>query len=251
MILTVTQLVQAAMRDAKLLKMGEAASPNEVAGGMLDLNMLLDDLGTQSIMVMAAIMEHFSLTAGKVSYTIGLGGDFNTTMPTNITDAFIQDNANLRYPVAITDLSLYRTYPDALISSSRPEEIAFDPGPTQQTNRLGVIFTYPVPDASMPYTLYIGEQKELTEFSAVGDVVSFQQGYYLFLRSLLAELLWGQFQDGPVPANIRSMRSRSAANITAMNTRPGTAMIDMGRKGRGYNIYQGPYSGGYPGGGSS
>lgn len=250
MILSVGQLITKSFRDIGALKMNEGPTASEVADAILDLNILLDSLSIDSLMVLGSIMEDFPLVAGQQTYTIGVGGDFNTSKPSRIDNAFIQDALNNRYPVAITDKTIYDTYEDALISSARPDELVYDPGPTQQTVQMGVIYMYPIPDASGPYTLYIGEQKPLIEFTNSIDIVTFQPAYFMFLRYALDELLWPQYRDDgkPFPPKLAGLKSQAEGRITAMNTRPSTAIVEIGKKGRGsFDIFSGPYGGDYRG----
>ena len=250
MVITIGQLITASFRDIGALKMNEAPQAGEINDAMLDLNMLLDSWSVETLMVLASIMESFTLIPNKVSYQIGIGGDFNTSKPSRIDNAFIQDALKNRYPVAITDKAIYDTYEDALISSARPEEIVYDPGPTQQSPQMGTIFVYPITDTSQVYTLYIGQQKPLTEFVNITDYVTMQSAYFMVLRYSLDEMLWSQYRDdgSPYPAKLKGMQSKAMGNLVAMNARPSTSIIEIGRKSRsGYDIYSGSYGGGYSG----
>ena len=250
MIITVGNLVISSFQDIGALKMNEAPTPAEINDGIRDLNMLLGSLSTEALMVLGPIMESFPLIVGQVSYTIGIGGNFNTSKPSRIDEAFIQDSLSNRYPVAITEKSIYDTYEDALISSGRPDEIVYDPGPTQQSVQLGIIYVYPITDTSGTYTLYIGEQKPFIEFAAATDIVSFHPAYVLFLRYSLDEILWSQYQDGgkPYPPKLKGLLARATERITAMNAKPSTSIVEIGKKrGGSFNIYEGPSGGGYSG----
>ena len=250
MILSVGQLITKCFRDIGTMKMNESPTAFEVADALIDLNILLDSLSTETLMVLGSIMESFPLVAGKQTYTIGIGGDFNTSKPSRIDNAFIQDTLDNRYPVGITDKAIYDTYEDALISSTRPDELVYDPGPTQQAVQMGVIYMYPITDASGPYTLYIGQQKPLIEFANATDIVTFQSAYFMFLRYSLDEMLWPQYRDDgkPFPPKLAGLKSKAEGRIVVMNTRPSIAIVEIGKKGRGsYDIYSGPYSGGYNG----
>ena len=250
MILTAGQLITMSFRDIGALKMNEAPTASEVNDALTDLNMLLDSLSVESLMILGSVMENFPLVAGTVSYTIGVGGAFNTSKPSRIDDAFIQDAMLNRYPVAITDKSIYDTYEDALISSSRPEEIIYDPGLTQQVTQLGTIYVYPITDASSTYTLYIGQQKPFSEFTSATSIVTFHPAYYMALRYGLDEIIWPQYQDGqkPYPPKLKGLQARAMDRLVVMNARPSTAIVEIGKKGKGsFNIYEGPTGGGYSG----
>jgi hypothetical protein len=253
MVVTALSLIQKAWKDCGLQKMDQLPPQNAIADAIIDLNMLIDSWGIQKGMAMADITESFTLKAGKYLYQIGptaltVNGDFQTDKPWAITSAYIQDQMNNRYDVGITDKVLWQTYEDALITSTRPTELVYDPGPTQQTNQVGTVIMYPIPDALLTYTLFLVQQKPFTEFSGQNDQVQFPSAYYLALRYNLAIMLWPQYRDdgAPVAKWLAGQASKWQRKIIAMNAKAGISQIEIGRKkGKSsYDIFQGPYSGG-------
>jgi hypothetical protein len=136
---------------------------------------------------------------------------------------------------------------DKLITLARPYYLSYDPGATQQASPLGTISMYPIPDASTTYTLYLGEQKPLAEFTAITDVVTFQTAYYEALRYNLDERLWGPYHDDktPVPQWILGLAKTAKGRIKRMNLTNNMPVMKVeapGKKGS-YNINVGPYGG--------
>ena len=247
MILSALQLITKAWKDCGLTKMDQLPPSNAIADAIADLNMLIDAWGISAGMQRADITESFPVVPGKWAYQIGIGGDFNTTPPWFISSAYITDNLNNTYDVQITDKVIWQTYEDRLITSSRPEELVYDPGPTQQAVQFGTIFLYPIPDAWLPYTLFIVQRKPFTEFSGPTDTVQFPSSYFLALRYNLAKMLWIQYRDdgAQVSKFIMGQANKWQSAVVSMNTRPGIAQIELGRgKGRSFDITVGPYSGG-------
>ena len=112
------------------------------------------------------------------------------------------------------------------------------PVPPQQAVQTGVLWLYPIPDASSPYTLFMGEQKGLTEFSNLTDVVSFQTAYYEALLYNLALRLFRSYFKGqtPIPADIAGLAKESRAVIERMNDEKVHMAVDFPTKRGGYNI---------------
>jgi len=248
MVISAKTLITTAFRDIGIVKMNEPVDSTALTNALTDLNMLVDALGATRLMAPATVKEAFVLTGGKRTYTIGPNADFSTSKPWRVTSAYITDQMNNVYPVAITDQAVIEVYEDALITQTRPDEIAYDAGPGQQTVQWGLITCYPIPDSLLTYTLYLQQVKPFTEFAALSDTVSFPSSYYLTLRYSLAEILWLQYprqgDDPQLYSKIHGKAVKWTGVVTAVNTKPGMAAIELGRKNKGYNINTGPYGSG-------
>ncbi len=201
-------------------------------------NFLLDSWGAQGTMVRATILESFTLTNNKTSFTIGTGGDFNTVKPIKVVSAFLQDSGGIRYPIDVKEKDVYEQYSDSQISSGLPMVICFDPGATQQASQLGTIYVYPMANGAT-YSLNIESQKYLTEFSSLGSTVTFEPAYFAAIAWNLAEWIWPKFnRKTPIPALISRMARSTRRVIENMNAKRMTAGMDMPTgKMTTYDIY--------------
>lgn len=241
MIITAQQLIKVAMQDIGVLAKQESPSADEIADGLLKLNVLIDAWSVRSLVVLGAALEGFALTGGKRAYTIGVGGDFSTEEPSRVTDAYVRDAAGTDTPLDIITQGEYDRLPDKTISSGRPMALFFDPGPVQAAVPSGVVNLYPAPDASTQYTLYLGEQKPLSEFARPTDAVTFQPAYYEALEYNLALRLWRQYheEDRAIPPDLVTLARDAMKVIETMSSRTPTAVIEVpGRRGR-YGILTG------------
>ncbi len=243
MIIQVQQLIKTALQDIGAVAKSELPTSDEMTDGLLKLNFMIDAWSVRSLMVLGTILEGFPLVAGKYAYTIGPGGDFDTTRPSAVTDAFIRDGRSTDTPVGILTLDEYAGLGDKAISAGRPQGLRFDPGATQAVTPLGTIYLYPAPDASTPYTLYAGEQKALTEFTNLTDAVTFQPAYYEALEYNLAVRLWPQYHSGsqPVENDLKVLSAEGLRTIETMNARSVTARCEAPGRRSGYNVYTGEY----------
>ena len=241
MIIQVQQLIKSALQDIGAVAKSEAATADEMTDGLQKLNFMIDAWSVRSLMVLGTILEGFPLSAGKAAYTIGTGGDFNTSRPSAISDAFVRDGNSEDTGLDVIDRDEWDAITDKAISTGRPQALFFDPGTTQAAVQTGVVNVYPIPDASSPYTLYIGEQKGLTEFAGLTDNVTFQPAYYEALEYNLAIRLWRQYHEDarPIPPDIVGLAREALRVVETMNAKQVTAAIEAPGKRAPYNIYTG------------
>ncbi len=236
MIVTVSQLISLAIDTIGAAQMDETPKPYELATGLTRLNMMMDAWSVDNLMVMGTLMESFPLTTGTASYTIGIGGAFNTPKPSDVSEAFIRDSSNLDSGLDIVSEDEWMSYDDKAFTSGRPLSLYYDQGPPQQAVQTGVVWLYPIPDAT--YTLFLGQQKALTEFGSQTDVVSFQTAYYEALLYNLALRLFRSYFKGqtPIPADIVELARESKRVIERMNNERVHMVCDVPGKRGTYNI---------------
>lgn len=152
-------------------------TPQQGTDGLFSLIAMLDSWSIQPGMIFTETQEDFTLVAGDGEYTIGSGGNFNTTRPTKIL------NANVVFSNIIEQVEIYSREQWANIGdtsiSSTPEVLYYD-----GNYPLGTIRLYPIPAAAD--TLRLFSQKPLTNVSALSDVLAMPPGYERTLRYNLA-----------------------------------------------------------------
>lgn len=240
MSITVRNLIRASLRDIGVLAKNEDATADEYADALVDLNMMIGEWSVSPLMVLGAVMGTVTVSASDNTYTIGASGaDVTAAKPSTITDAFIRDSNSIDTGVAIITLEEWNALTSKAISTGRPYALYYDPGESQQAVHTGTINLYPIPDAS--YTLYIGEQKPLTEFSAITETVTFAPFYYSGIRYSLAERLWPQYKDDnrPFPPHLAKLKTDTMNTIRTANAKQHTATIEVPGRGGTSNIYIG------------
>ncbi len=243
MIVQVQQLIKCALQDIGAVAKSEMPTSDEMTDGLSKLNFMIDAWSVRSLMVLGSVLEGFPLVPGKYHYTIGPAGDFTTTRPSAVTDAYIRDGRSIDTPVGILTPDEYDALGDKAIAAGRPQELRYDPGLTQSASLTGAIDLYPAPDASTPYVLYLGEQKALTEFGALTDAVTFQPAYYEALEYNLAIRLWPQYHGvgQPIGNDLKALAADAVRTIETMNARRVTARIEAPGKRGSYSVYTGEY----------
>ena len=239
MILKIQDIIKYVFQDIGAIAKSESPAPDEIQAAVNKLNMFIDACSARSLMILAAIMENFTLVSGQHSYTIGVGGNFNTSKPSKITDAFIRLSEGEDIGLDILTLEEWNGIETKSLDTAQPVALYYDPGLTQQATQTGTVWLYPTPDSADTYTLFIGEQKPLTELVNPTDAITFQSAYYEFLEYSLAKRLWRQYHDdgGPFPADLEALRREAEQVVMTMNAKQVTCDMEIpGRRGNFDNI---------------
>ena len=205
-------------------------------------NFMMDSWSGSTMMVRAALLENFPVTAGVSSYTIGSGATFNTAKPVEIVNAYIRDSYGVDYDLEIINKDRLDALPDKSYVSSRPIALNYDPGQSQQSSQKGTITLYYTPDAD--YTVYLESFKYLTEFVNLTDIVTFEPAYFKCIVWNCAQDVWMKFwPNKPLPTLIQHTARASKQIVMAMNHEIPTSVCDVPGTGdpSGDNIISGDW----------
>jgi hypothetical protein len=226
---TARDLIEGALRLLTVKAAGETLPADQAADGLQVLNDMLGSWNNEPAMLYFEKDDSLTLT-GQQTYTIGPGGDIDTTRPLRITDAFVR-NQGIDYPVNVVGDNWYADVAYKA-TSGRPEYLQYD-----ADYPLGTIKLWPVGDSS--YTLYVTSHKQLPDFTNLSDTVNLPAGYERAIRYNLAIELAPEY--GREPTNAIAQRANEAKrNIKRMNTRPPRMPADTALRvprGRDYSIY--------------
>lgn len=179
--MTVRELIRKSMLLIGAVSSGESLSADEAADGLSSLNDLLDSWSTDGLLIPASTIEEFTLTPGQASYTIGVGGNFDTANPQVIEEARLKDVSGTAFelPMSVYNIQQYADITQKTMQSSQPEALFFQRGAP-----LSTIYLYSVPSAANKLVLY--SKKALSSFASVNDSISLPPGYQRALRYNLA-----------------------------------------------------------------
>jgi hypothetical protein len=173
--------------------------------------------------------EYKALTAGTAEYTVGSGGDWDTTRPVKLESAYLRDSNNYDWPLEIINAKQYNSHYCKSLEG-RPERIYFVP----EYPLAKIIFDYE-PDTT--YTVYCDFIRSLSEFTATTDTVSLPNEYKEALVYNLAVSLgedWGR----TVPPTVMRRAAETKNIIDALNAAnrtPQKARFDISARSA-YNI---------------
>jgi hypothetical protein len=231
---TALSVITRAMRLARVIGKGEALDADEAADGLVALNALLDAWNTQRLYAYYIANESLSLVAGTTSYTMGVGGNLNTTRPSHIATGCYLTYNGYDLPLQVVDYQQYDSVVAKAIQSNIPSYLFAD-----MRNPLVYLYFYPTPAASA--TAHILSWKQLSAFTALTDSVALPPGYENALTYSLAEDFGPEFGVSIQPMVIKKAQDYRAA--VKRNNTPAPLMMSeagyMNRMRPAGNIYTG------------
>lgn len=207
---TVLQIITDALQDAGIISAIETPSAADAQKAFRLLNRMLDSDSTEDLMIYHQVQEVFSLAAGNQTYTIGPGGDWDTTRPMDITRMYMRDtNGN---DLGVQMLS-YEEYADILskpVTSTIAQAAWYNPSmPLSQVS----LWTVPQ-DTS--YRAVVWSWKALTSFTSISDTVTLPPGYEDYIESNLTKRLCAAY-NRPLPQDIKEWAMEAKDKLKKIN----------------------------------
>lgn len=186
------------------------------------LNAMLASWSLEKLLVYRIVEESFTLIIGSSAYTIGSGGNFNTTRPSRLEDTcFINYQSRLNGVMVLNEANFSALQTVGL--SGMPRNLYFDVNVP-----LGTIYFDYKPDVA--YDFHLKSWQQLQTFAAIGDTVTLPIGYQRAIESNLAiELAPGLTSVSPETVRIAK---ESKAAIRVNNEPAGVLRLDLGVAGR-------------------
>jgi hypothetical protein len=202
------------MRLIGALSTGETPSAEEQADALEVLNEMLDSWSLENLVIPSRTREEFDLVGAQQTYTMGSGGNFNTSRPARIEAAGILDLASPANEIPI-DLINMRQWSEITVkgtSSTYPTKLY-----VENTSPLERLNFWPIPSAAYKVAIY--SAKPLTAVASANTTLSLPPGYLKALRYNLAIELAPEFGKS-VSAEIIKSAEESKENIKRLNIKP-------------------------------
>lgn len=222
---TAQTLIDRACRLVGAVASGESASTDETADFLIALNAMLESWNLDRLAIYALVDVTKVLTSSDAAYSIGSGGDINTTRPVEIHAASVT--------VSGVDLPLMVISKDSWDAigvrsvTGVPDRLYYEPA-----YPLGVVNLYPVPDST--YTLTLAVRSPLTSFATAATSVSLPPGYERALAYNLAIEIAPEL-GRQVPAEVARIAVQSLAAIKRLNRPDLTLQVECAT-GKAYSI---------------
>lgn len=222
-----SDIISGTLRLISSLTPGEAVNGAESSNALTVLNRLLAAFSMEWGLVPDVTVEQFPLILNQVSYTWGIGGNFNSVRPDKIFNQWIFDSAaGIRYPLAqISDFE-YNNIPLNTIGSI-PKAIYYD-----QQYPLGILYIYPVAGTSN-YILNVESYKPMAQFALPSSTMNLPAEYYEELVLLLADELAPEYGfDIQTGSKLQMKIDRVRELMKARNFKRTVARFDPAINGR-------------------
>ena len=230
---TARDLINDIYRKINILGAGSDLTSEEANDGLRNVNQMLALWSTQKALIYAETKEAFPLT-GATEYTIGDSQDFNTTVPREITSAYVTISG-VDYPIQIIDEAEYADISDK-DQTGIPTRVYFDSNyPTAK------LYFWPVGDTNTTFTMF--SVKPLTGFSTLDTDFTMPPEYEAAIVHNGAVWIAPEFEK-EASSTVKIIAKQSLDWIKAQNKKnnKGVVKTDSAFLSRGrFDIYTGTY----------
>lgn len=207
---TVLEIITDALQDAGIIAEDETPSASMGQKAFRLLNRMLDTWSTEDLMIYNNVQEVFNFNSGQQVYTIGTGGDFNTTRPVDITAAYVRDTNNNDLKISIWEYQQYADIISKTVASTIPLGVYYN-----ANFPLSTLSFWPVPTGTS-YRFVLWSWKVLSSFTNINDNISFPPGYEEAIETSLAARCCAAF-NRPLPQELAMWANESKAQIKRIN----------------------------------
>lgn len=172
-------------------------------------NRLLDNWSTQSLAVYGLANQTFNTVNGQATYTIGVGGNWNTTRPIRIAELAYSVYNNVSFNCTAITQGQY----DAIVNKTQTQQFPYFFLYVNE-NPLGQVTLWPVPNQVTPITFSI--ERVLTQITDVYTELVFPPGYEEAFEYNLAVRLASRFST-PIPPEVAAQAASSLGDIKKAN----------------------------------
>jgi hypothetical protein len=171
----VSSLIKSALRKVGAVSSGQTPPAAEMQDALDELNLMLDQWSTKSLMVYAVTTESLTLTAGQSEYTWGTGGDFTTARPVLIQSGYVREGGasggTNDIPIEIKGGKDTYNLIAEKSTEGRSYSLWYEP-----EFPLGKVRLYPTADGNADQ-LFLDTWKALSAFTGLTQTVAVPPGY--------------------------------------------------------------------------
>lgn len=215
---TVSSIIDGTLRLIGVKNQDRDVDPVEYGDALTALNMMLDSWSNENLLLNQLVRETFATTPGKQIHTWGVGGDFNSSRPTEILSAS-DTIGTIDFPLKIVQYDDYETIGLKTFSTVHSRLVYIDDAYPLRNVRL-----YPVPSGQ---SVNFESLKPLTNFNNFTDLVNLPPGYARAFKYNLAIEIAPEYQMA-LSSDIGKIAEESKNAIRKSNHRPVTMTVDRG-----------------------
>jgi hypothetical protein len=209
---TAIDIIKRSFRSINVIGGSEDLTADMAQTGLDLLNAMLESWSNESLIVYQSTLLNFPLVAGQSNYTIGTGGNFNTTRPTTIDSGYIRWNT-IDYPLSLINTDQY----DGIPLKTSPNQISYalyvDAGFPLTTLKL-----FPTPNDATAQ-IFLEAKVPFMGFTSLTDPINMPPGYERALDRNLAIEIAPQYGVEP-KLIIKMMASNAKKWLKRTNFQP-------------------------------
>jgi len=235
MAVTALDIIVQSFKKAGILGVGQTLLAEDINDGFYDLNDMMAQWARKR-WLMWHLLDISKVSTGAMSYTVGIGGDFNTPRPDRLEAAFFRQIVpsqpnQIDYPLELIESR--EAYNNIALKSlmTFPTNIFYDAAyPT------GTIYPWPVPQATI-YEIHLTLKDTLAQFATLTTPINMPPEHVAAIKFNLA-IRYRQSYQLPPDLALVALAKDSLAVIRGANAQIPTLNMpsDLIRGGL-YNIY--------------
>jgi hypothetical protein len=229
-------MITRAMRLCGALGEGEIPTDQEAQDCLSAMNTMLDSWSIERMFVYYIVSEQLTMVPSQATYTMGSGGDLDTTRPTRIDDSCFIRYAGIDTPLQLLDADGYA----AIICKTIESNIPWYLFPDYQYPLVRLSF-YTVP-SSASAVAHIKSWKQLQQFTSLTDALALPPGYQRAIEYSLSEEVAPEFGQ-PVPPKVEKTAMRARANVKRINAPAPIMRSEAGAMSAAWPIGRNIYTG--------
>jgi hypothetical protein len=213
-------IINSSLRIIGALATSEVPSAGEANDALNSLNDMIDSWSNENLMAYTKVREVFPLVSGQQTYTMGAGGNFNTSRAQRIENALIQPpnmSTALEIPMKILNKDQYAGILIKPLQSTFPLYIY-----AEGAYPLDNINVWPVPNTTCNIALY--SWKTINNLTLT-TTLSLPPGYQRALRYNLAVDL-AQEYGRMLSEDVKAIAIESKSVLKRKNTTPSYLRVD-------------------------
>lgn len=211
MLISASDIIERAMVKARIISPGEAIPASKLNQVYAELNDMLESWALEKLMVVADILESFSLVVGQAEYTYGTGGDFDSARPIEIKDETFVRSGGVDSVINLITQDVYRRR-KSKTTGGLPQIMAYNPA-----YPLGTVFLWPTPSSTD--TIHLRVAKTLTGFPDTTTEVALEPGFSRAITSNLAVEISPNFGK-KVSRELSFLAGQAKSIIKSVNSTP-------------------------------
>jgi hypothetical protein len=223
---TILDTITGALRLINVVQSGETPAPEDVNVAQYSLEYMIDSWSNERLLIYEIVPQQFSFVSGQQVYTLGPGGNWNTTRPIRIEDAYVTYQGNTGAQTVDLRIKPLNSSQWASIAVKQTQSTFatsyYDDGEYPLRN----IYFWPVPNQAQLITLYMW-MPLIDLSSGLTTQVQFPPGYERAFRYNLAVNLAPEFGKTVDPA-VAAVADSSLAKLRSANAVPQVSRTDTG-----------------------
>jgi hypothetical protein len=196
---TVLNIVTTAMRKINALAVGETPTAAELQDGIQALNDVLETWNIENLSIYGSLPTTYTTIAGKNTYTMGPGGDWDGIRPVAIQAAYCSVNG-VDFPVSEWTLQEWMGQPIKATQQQITERFVF-----VNDAPLARVILWPTPLYATTFTANYNQK--LGAVSSGSDVMTLAPGYVRALQYSVAVELQAEYGGPDVSAYAKATKA--------------------------------------------